>query len=350
MKRVCCLLAALCILLTGLVSFAFAASYPAEAVVNAQDVRVRKEMKSNAASLAKLKKGTVVTVTDEAEDEKGNRWYAMVTPKGKEGFMLAEFLSVREQEYIDAAESSPLATKMNISIHASCSDYKGLPKNGWVFFYEINGIAVEKGQHTAILAPDVPMTVMARVKNTGNNNARGELKMEYTPTAEEISGGFIINQTVTAVSGKGKQVEWLVTYVFAPSAATVGKTDKTEQAAKTDKATATPLPVATPVADPDSVLDPTGEESSGEEEVFTTSRPSAVQATTQAVVVTPEPEREVDHYETREVQKTRRVVDHYDTYTARELQPDGTVKDVEKQKAVYRVEHYTETVQVPIYK
>lgn len=57
----------------------------------------------------------------------------------------------------------------------------------------------------------------------------------------------------------------------------------------------------------------------------------------------------LDHYETREVQRSREVIDHYDTeYTYSDL-GNGYYEEVEHSVPVYRTEYYTETEEVPIY-
>lgn len=57
----------------------------------------------------------------------------------------------------------------------------------------------------------------------------------------------------------------------------------------------------------------------------------------------------LDHYETREVQRSREVLDHYETkYTTKDL-GNGYFEEESYQEPVYKTEYYTETVQDPIY-
>ena len=58
----------------------------------------------------------------------------------------------------------------------------------------------------------------------------------------------------------------------------------------------------------------------------------------------------IDHYETRYVQRTRRVVDHYETYYTYEDRGNGTYEEVAHQRPVYTNETYTEPVQEPVYR
>lgn len=57
----------------------------------------------------------------------------------------------------------------------------------------------------------------------------------------------------------------------------------------------------------------------------------------------------LDHYESREVQRSREVLDHYETiYTTKDL-GNGYFEEESYQEPVYKTEYYTETVQEPIY-
>ena len=57
-----------------------------------------------------------------------------------------------------------------------------------------------------------------------------------------------------------------------------------------------------------------------------------------------------DHYETYEVQRSRRVLDHYETYYTYEDLGNGMYNQVEHERPVYETEYYTETEQRPVYK
>lgn len=57
----------------------------------------------------------------------------------------------------------------------------------------------------------------------------------------------------------------------------------------------------------------------------------------------------LDHYDTREVQRSREVLDHYDTkYRTKDL-GNGYFEEESYEVPVYKTEYYTETEQVPIY-
>ena len=57
-----------------------------------------------------------------------------------------------------------------------------------------------------------------------------------------------------------------------------------------------------------------------------------------------------DHYETVSEQKSREVLDGYDTYTTYEDNGDGTFDVVEHKTPRYKTEYYTETHQEPVYR
>jgi hypothetical protein len=58
----------------------------------------------------------------------------------------------------------------------------------------------------------------------------------------------------------------------------------------------------------------------------------------------------LDHYESREVQRSRQVVDHYETYYTYTDNGNGTFTEVPHERPVYTTEYYTETVQQPVYR
>ena len=57
----------------------------------------------------------------------------------------------------------------------------------------------------------------------------------------------------------------------------------------------------------------------------------------------------LDHYENVEVQRSRQVVDHYETYYTYSDNGNGTFTEVPHERPVYTTEYYTETVQQPVY-
>ena len=58
----------------------------------------------------------------------------------------------------------------------------------------------------------------------------------------------------------------------------------------------------------------------------------------------------LDHYESVPVQRSRQVVDHYETYYTYSDNGNGTFTEVPHQRPVYTTEYYTETVQQPVYR
>ena len=56
-----------------------------------------------------------------------------------------------------------------------------------------------------------------------------------------------------------------------------------------------------------------------------------------------------DHYEYVDVQRSRQVIDHYETYYTYKDNGNGTFTEVSHERPVYTTEYYTETVQQPVY-
>jgi len=57
----------------------------------------------------------------------------------------------------------------------------------------------------------------------------------------------------------------------------------------------------------------------------------------------------LDHYENVEVERSREVLDHYETSYTYSDRGNGSFEEVEHQTPVYRTEYYTETVSQPVY-
>ena len=57
----------------------------------------------------------------------------------------------------------------------------------------------------------------------------------------------------------------------------------------------------------------------------------------------------LSHYEDVEVQKSRRVLDHYETYYTYKDLGNGAFEQVENERPVYETEYYTETESRPVY-
>ena len=58
----------------------------------------------------------------------------------------------------------------------------------------------------------------------------------------------------------------------------------------------------------------------------------------------------LDHYENVPVQRSREVLDHYETYYTYKDLGNGHFEEVSNQRPVYRTENYTETVKQPVYR
>ena len=58
----------------------------------------------------------------------------------------------------------------------------------------------------------------------------------------------------------------------------------------------------------------------------------------------------LDHYENVEVQKSRQVLDRYETYYTYSDNGDGSFSETAHERPVYRTEYYTETERRPVYR
>ncbi len=57
----------------------------------------------------------------------------------------------------------------------------------------------------------------------------------------------------------------------------------------------------------------------------------------------------LDRYVSRDVQRSRQVLDHYETYYTYSDKGNGAFEEVSHQRPVYKTEYYTETVKEPVY-
>lgn len=199
---------------------ALASAYPCEGVANTLSVRVRKKATTQADQVGTLDKGESVTVLGEEIKKNGDVWYQVETAKGKTGYVLSDYLSIPETELIQAAQDSPEATRMFLKVKASCRDTNSVGKK-WTHYYEWNGVTVVKEQADSFVAPGVELTLYARIREQDSKPDTAMEKLTYMPTAEEVTNGFVVTQTlrITENSGKykGNVAVWTVEYTFTPA-------------------------------------------------------------------------------------------------------------------------------------
>ena len=208
------------LLMLSTVSIAAAVTYPCEGIANTLSVRVRKTASTQAKQVAALDKGESVTVLGEEIKKNGDVWYQVETSKGKIGYVLSDYLSIPETELIHAAQESPDAALMHLKVKASCQDANGVGSK-WTQYYEWNGVAVVKGEAESFAAPEVELTLYARIREQDSKPDTAMEKVTYLPTAEDIANGFEVTQTlrVTENGGryKGNVAVWTVTFMFTPA-------------------------------------------------------------------------------------------------------------------------------------
>lgn len=207
------------ILILFLTSTCFAVEYPCEGIANASSVRVRKKASTSGIQVTTLDKGESVTIFDEEVKQNGDVWYKIETAKGKQGYVLSDYLSVPEKELIEAAQNSPDAVLMQVKITASCPDYNGVGKN-WTQYYEWNGIQVKDGKMEAYVAPGVEVSIYSRIREQDTKPDTNTEKSFYTPTQDEVKNGFSIEQKIKVTENAGRYsgnvALWTVTYHFSP--------------------------------------------------------------------------------------------------------------------------------------
>lgn len=218
-KRLIASLLAVLLLLSA-VSMAMAATYPCEGVANAVNVRIRKNSSTQGKQIGTLAKDEVVTVLGEEVKKNGDVWYYVETAKGKKGYVLSDYLSIPETELIQAAKESPDAAPMHLTVKASCRNTNHLGDN-WTKYYEWNGVTLIDGEADIFVAPEVELTLYARIRERDSQPDTGTEKLTYLPTAEDVANGFVVTQTVRVEENsgryKGNVATWTVEYIFVPA-------------------------------------------------------------------------------------------------------------------------------------
>lgn len=207
------------LLLLSAIPVATAATYPCEGVANTLSVRVRKKSTTQSKQVATLDKGESVTVLGEETKKNGNVWYQVETAKGKTGFVLSDYLSIPETELIQAAQDSPDAALMRLTVKASCRDTNSVGKK-WTHYYEWNGITLTDEAAEVYVAPDAALTLYARIREQDSKPDTAMEKLTYLPTAEDAANGFVVTQTLRVAENAGKYkgnvAVWTVEYTFTP--------------------------------------------------------------------------------------------------------------------------------------
>ena len=309
--------------------------YPASGKTRQKNVIMRKEADSKSKKVVTFsKKGQELTVTGE-ETVDGVLWYAVTSPKGKEGYVQGIYVSVEEDDRINAVKKSGAPKKMEVTIEASCADYQGLGKT-WTKQYEVNGIELAEKGSVVEMAEGVEFSYLTCLVN---KNANGISKEAYAPTAGDLTSGFTRTMNMIAISKKGKQIQWSITFTFMPegTAAAARAAAKAEAAAASSDSSSGTVKKATNTGSKKTTT-------SNKKQVVTYALDAASDKPTQAVV------REIDHYEDREMEVTERVQTGTKTYYAYETDEKGKSVMVEKTKPVYTTQTVRKVVSVPVYK
>ncbi len=310
-------------------------AYPAEGKTRTKNVILRKSPDAKSKQVKKFsKKGQELTVNGE-EIVDGVLWYSVTSPKGSEGYIQGIYLSVEESDRITAIKKSGTAKKMEVTVEATCDNYQGLSKT-WSKVFEINGaeLVAQKNQAITVeLAPDVEFSYLTCLIES-KNNASGIGKETYTPTAGDITNGFTRTQSLTAVSKKGKQIIWNITFSFMPE----GTKAAAAAAAKAEKQQATTVKKAS-----SSGSKKTTTTTSNKKQVVMYNLEASADKPTDAVT------RKIHHYEEREMQVTERVQTGTKKYYVYETDEKGKSVLTQKEKPVYSTQTVTKMVSVPVY-
>lgn len=223
MKKNFCAILIMLFVVTAAISFA--QDYPCDGNVNSKAVNVRKTPYSKGVKVTQLSNNTPVTVLSETTDKAGNIWYSIQTSDGKSGYILAEYVTLAEENTeivgtpLETTSVSGTSFPMDLAVSASCKNYNHVG-NSWTQYYELNGEKIENKKATAEIVPGSFITLYSRIKEQDSKPDVGTKTTEYTPTQQELTDGFTVEQkvTVTENGGKysGKSATWTVVFEFTP--------------------------------------------------------------------------------------------------------------------------------------
>ena len=215
MKRIASLLLLVALMMSLLVTEAFATTYPTDGETRVKTT-LRKDPKPKGKKVADLKAGyeLVEGVLEPVSGEDGQVWYKIITPKEKEGYIIGTDLAVVDNDRDEDARNAVVHDILLLDFKATCTDYQGLGKK-YTQGFEVNGKPLTGRHPQTEIGADCEFTIYTKLTNTGKSKATGEARSLFTPTMEDIYNGFAVQQKVTCVAGD-KEVEWTVTYTFLP--------------------------------------------------------------------------------------------------------------------------------------
>ena len=271
-----------CVFLVLLLTIAVCAAaeypvYPVYAQTNKPAVNVRQSPQSNGAIVDKLRNGTNVTVIGE-EISNGVLWYAVKLDNGKSGYVKGELLTLGAQagvangipqtgtapangyptgngqagvNQISGFQTGgyqtgngqmsgsqtggnqsygmtqvPTANQLdyvpNITFttkHTGGSNFNNVGTS-WTFYYELDGVKVDKAGGRAEFVAGREYTFYARIKEQDGKPDGGTATTKYTPTEEDIRNGFVVEQKIRVEENggkyRGKAVTWTVSWNIQP--------------------------------------------------------------------------------------------------------------------------------------
>lgn len=103
--------------------------------------------------------------------------------------------------------------------HTGGSNYNNVGKE-WTFYYELDGVKVDKAGGRTEFVAGREYTFYARIKEQDGKPEGGTATTRYTPTEDDVRNGFIVKQTITVKENGGKysgnSVTWTVFWNIQP--------------------------------------------------------------------------------------------------------------------------------------
>jgi hypothetical protein len=110
----------------------------------------------------------------------------------------------------------------NITIttqHTGGSNYNNVG-TAWTFYYELDGVKVDKAGGRAEFVAGREYTFYARIKEQDGKPDGKTATTKYTPTEEDIRNGFVVEQKIRVEENggkyRGKAVTWTVSWNIQP--------------------------------------------------------------------------------------------------------------------------------------
>ena len=337
-------------------------SYPLPGKTNRDKVNVRGEMDKNSALITTIpKKGTSMTVITDFTGDDDMLWY-QVEYNGITGFIRSDFILLQEPEGNSGSEDDVKGTDsalygLAIKKLATRSAPSPYAEDTGTYFVEgqrirIYSRAYDPNEDAWWVKCDIPYHGEIRTLWTWYTRFDStSLPLEKIPIEGSDYGQGITNTNVNVWTAPSTNSE-VDRRLPAGEVVTIVDTEIGDDGNQWYKIDVNGYEFAYVLKEYIDVEWINNAEGKNGESITVPSQETRMEGSPQesGSSLGTEEEHVIDHYETVEVQRSRRIIDHYETYYTYTDNGDGTFIETPHERPVYTTEYYTETVQKPVYR